>query len=139
MSGPRVTECGAVLDSSKVSQESGAQGLVHMTSSDGAITTLAFPYGPFLRCSECSSSYPCLFNMHIHYTTLNVHRSSLFLRNTSKSCTEIHLLMKDVSLHLTDTVLSSSILVENFLFTRCSDTTMIVTAYENKQIHTTFI
>lgn len=89
--------------------------------------------------SECSSSSPYLFNMHFHHTTLNVHRGSLFLRYTSKSCTEIHLLIKDVSLPLADALLSFSILGDNFLFTHFSDTTMMVTAYKSNQIHTTFM
>lgn len=81
--------------SGKVSQSQVLRALFLWPSSpsDGGNTTsLAFPYGPFLHCSgtECSSFYPYLFNMDFHYRTLNVHRSSLFVRNTSKSCTEIH-------------------------------------------------
>lgn len=68
------------------------------TSNDGGTTpSLAFPYEPFLHCSGCSSFYLYLFNMDFHYTALNVHRSSLFLRNTTKPCIEIHLLIKDIS------------------------------------------
>lgn len=99
---------GGALPAPAVSQESGAQGPVQMAPKYlqrwRCHSSLPFPYGPFLHCSQCSSSYPYLFNMHFHYTTLNVHRSSLLLRATSKSCTEIHPLIKDVSLHLADTV-----------------------------------
>lgn len=127
---------GGALPAPAVSQESGAQGPVQMAPKYlqrwRCHSSLPFPYGPFLHCSQCSSSYPYLFNMHFHYTTLNVHRSSLLLRATSKSCTEIHPLIKDVSLHLADTVVSSSTLGNNFLFTYLSDTTMIVTAHKGQ-------
>lgn len=141
MSGYRVTKCDGVLEVHLSAQAKSPKSQVlravsrwlPSTSSDGGTTTsLAFPYGPFLRCPECSSFCLYLFNMDFHYTTLNVHRSSLFLRNTSKSCIEIHLLIKDIYLHLADTILSSSILGYNFLFTHFSDTIMIVTAYKNK-------
>lgn len=92
-------------------------------------SSLPFPYGPFLHCSECSSFHPYLFNMHLHYTTLNVHRSSLLLRATSKSCTEIHQFIKDVSLHLADTAVSSSILGDNF----CSHTSVTLQWYNSLQ------
>lgn len=120
--------------------ESGAQGLVQMVSKSsdwGTTASPALPYGPSLHCLECSSFYSHLFNMDFHYTTLNVH-TSLFLRNTRQV---LHWNSPTYKGCLPSPGWYSSVFVlgNNFLFPHLSDTTMIVTAYKNKQIHTTFL
>ena len=80
--------------------------LVPSTSSDGGTTVSGISWWTFPALLECSCSYPYLFNLHFHYTTQCSQKFVLFKERNL--CTEIHLLIKDVSLHLTEFCLHPS-------------------------------